>query len=136
MIQLVNAPIDVAKLTGGPFSGVEGGVVSFVGSVRDSTRGRSVVRLEYEAYPEMAESEMASIVSTARERFGAVEIDIVHRVGVLLPGEVAVVIVARAPHRDAAFDACRFTIDTLKKTVPIWKKEFYSDGAVWIGDRP
>lgn len=136
MIRLVSEPIDVAALTAGTFIPDSGGVVSFVGAVRDSTRGRRVVRLEYEAYPQMAESEIAAIVRLAKERFGEVEIDVVHRIGTLLPGEVAVVIVARAPHRGAAFDACRFAIDTLKQTVPIWKKEVYEDGEVWIGDRP
>jgi molybdopterin synthase catalytic subunit len=136
MIRLVTDPIDVARWTAGPFAGDSGGVVSFVGAVRDSTRGRKVVRLEYEAYPEMAESELAAIVRLAKERFGDVELDVIHRLGVLVPGDVAVVIVARAAHRAAAFDACRFTIDTLKKTVPIWKKEVYDDGEVWIGDRP
>jgi molybdopterin synthase catalytic subunit len=136
VIEIVSQPIDVAKLVSRPSTGEEGGIVSFVGTVRSSTRGRAVVRLEYEAYAPMAVSELAAIVATARDRFGLTELDVVHRVGVLLPGDVAVVIVARAPHRGAAFDGCRYAIDTLKQKVPIWKKEVFEDGEVWVGDRP
>lgn len=136
MIAIVDQAIDVGSVVGSDGSGAEGGVVSFVGTVRRATRGRSVVRLEYEAYPEMAILEIEKIAAHAREKFGLLALDVVHRVGTLLPGEVAVVIVARAPHRGAAFDGCRFAIDTLKQTVPIWKKEVFADGEVWVGDRP
>ncbi len=136
MIDIVDHPIDVESLTCGPFRGVEGGVVSFIGTVRASTRGREVLRLHYEAYPEMALLEIEAIVNEGKRRFAVDSIDIVHRVGTLLPGDVAVVIVVRAPHRGAAFDGCRFAIDTLKETVPIWKKEVFRDGEIWVGDRP
>lgn len=136
MIALVDAPIDVARLAGEDASGAAGGLVLFVGAVRGHTRGRAVVRLEYEAYAPMALAELEALAAEARSRFAIRSIDIVHRVGVLALGEVAVAIAVRAAHRDAAFDACRFAIDTLKKTVPIWKKEVFEDGEVWVGDRP
>lgn len=136
MIRLTDQPIDVAGMVDAAEDAGAGGVVLFVGTVRDQTRGRAVARLEYEAYPPMAVSEMEKIAATARERFDVREVDIVHRVGVLRHGEAAVAIVVRAAHRGAAFDACRFAIDTLKETVPIWKKEVYEDGETWVGDRP
>lgn len=136
MIAIVDQAIDVGSVVGSDGSGEEGGVVSFVGTVRGATRGRAVVRLEYEAYPEMAILEIQKIAAVACERFGLLALDVIHRVGTLFPGDVAVVIVARAPHRGAAFDGCRFAIDTLKQTVPIWKKEVFADGEVWVGDRP
>lgn len=135
MIDLVSEPIDVTQMiaTDDPTSG---GVVVFVGTVRNQTGGREVSRLEYEAYPAMAKAEMAKVAERACAEHGATSVDIVHRVGTLQLGEAAVAIVARAPHRAAAFDACRFAIDTLKQTVPIWKKEVFGDGEVWVGDRP
>lgn len=136
MIEIVETAIDVGALVGRASVGAEGGIVSFVGTVRHATRGRRVLSLEYEAYPEMALAEIGKLVGAATARFGLLELDIVHRVGTLVPGDVAVVIVARAPHRAAAFDGCRYAIDTLKQTVPIWKKEIFEDGEVWVGDRP
>lgn len=135
MIEIVDAPIDVAGL----LSRTEpesGGLVLFVGTVRQHTAGREVVRLEYEAYRDMAHSEMKKIADAASERFEIHSIDIVHRVGVLAVGEAAVAIAVRAAHRGEAFSACRFAIDRLKQTVPIWKKEVFADGEQWVGDRP
>ena len=113
-----------------------GGIVTFVGAVRDHARGRSIRHLEYEAYPEMAVREMEKIADEAGQRWPGTRIAIGHRSGRLEIGEVAVVIAAAAPHRAAAFDACRFAIDTLKQTVPIWKKEVATDGEYWVDDRP
>ena len=113
-----------------------GGIVTFVGTVRDNARGREIRHLEYEAYPEMAEREMQKIADEAGRRWPGVVVAIGHRAGVLAIGEVAVVIAAAAPHRGEAFDACRFAIDTLKETVPIWKKEVATDGEYWVDDRP
>ena len=104
----------------------------FVGVVRDQNAGRPVLRLEYEAYEEMALSEMQAIDREARRRWPITEIRIVHRLGRMEIGEASVAVAVASPHRDEAFEACRFAIDTLKKTVPIWKKEFYADGAVWL----
>jgi len=111
-----------------------GGIVSFVGNVRDHARGREIEYLEYEAYPEMAEREMQKISDEAAERWPGTRVAIAHRTGHLEIGEAAVVIVAAAPHRGEAFEACRFAIDTLKQTVPIWKKEVATDGEYWVDD--
>jgi MoaE-MoaD fusion protein len=113
-----------------------GGLVTFSGSVRDQTRGRRVVKLEYEAYPPMAERRLAAIGAEVAERFGGARLAIVHRVGTLLPGELAVVIAAAAPHRREAFLGCEHAIERLKEDVPIWKKEYFEDGGVWVGLGP
>jgi len=133
---LTDQPLDVedaVKRVSGPGMG---GIVTFVGAVRDHARGRQIHHLEYEAYPEMAEREMQKIVDAAAERWPGTAVSIGHRAGHLEIGEVAVVVAAAAPHRGEAFEACRFAIDTLKQTVPIWKKEVASDGEYWVDDRP
>lgn len=118
-------------------SGAEsGGVVTFTGQVRNQTRGRRVLRLEYEAYAPMAERVLAQIGQEAAERWPGARLAIHHRTGVLEPGEPAVVIAAAAPHRAEAFEACRHAIERLKVDVPIWKKEFFEDGEVWVGLGP
>jgi len=109
----------------------DGAAVIFDGVVRDNTRGRRTLYLEYEAYEAMALKQMESLAVETRERFAVRGISIVHRLGRLQIGETSVLIVVAAAHRDAAFEACRWIIDTLKKTVPIWKKEYFEDGAVW-----
>ena len=124
-------PQAVAARVAGPDAG---GVVTFVGAVRDHARGRSIRYLEYEAYPEMAEREMHKIADDAGERWPGARVAIAHRVGHLEVGELAVVVVAAAPHREEAFAACRYAIDTLKQTVPIWKKEVAADGEHWVDD--
>jgi molybdopterin synthase catalytic subunit len=113
-----------------------GGIVTFLGAVRDESRGRAIRHLEYDSYPEMAEREMQKIADSAAERWPGVKVAIAHRAGHLEIGELAVVIAAAAPHRADAFAACRFAIDTLKQTVPIWKKEVATDGEYWVDDRP
>ena len=111
-----------------------GGVVTFVGTVRDHSRGRAIKYLEYEAYAEMAEREMEKISDEAAERWPGTRVAIAHRVGHLEIADAAVVIVAASPHRAEAFEACRFAIDTLKQTVPIWKKEVATDGEYWVDE--
>lgn len=111
-----------------------GGIVTFLGAVRNAARGHDIDHLEYEAYAAMAEREMDKIVAEAEARWPGVRVAVAHRVGRLEIGALAVVIVAGAPHRGEAFEACRYTIDTLKTRVPIWKKEFASDGAYWVDD--
>lgn len=111
-----------------------GGVVTFVGAVRDRARGRDIEYLEYEAYPEMAEREMQRISDACAERWPGTRVAIAHRTGHLEIGDLAVIIVAAAPHRAEAFEACRYAIDTLKETVPIWKKEVATDGQYWVDD--
>jgi len=125
-VWLVREPIDVAALqaTG---SG-DGALCLFVGVVRDHNEGRRVLRLEYEAYEEMALPLMERIAADCRERWRVSDVRIVHRLGPLAIGEASVAVAVASPHRREAFEACRYAIDTLKATVPIWKKEFYADG--------
>jgi molybdopterin synthase catalytic subunit len=111
-----------------------GGVVSFIGTVRDTSRGRSIRHLEYDAYPEMAEREIGKIADEAARRWPGTRVAVAHRCGRLEVGEIAVVVAAGAPHRDDAFAAARYTIDTLKEQVPIWKKEVATDGEYWVED--
>jgi molybdopterin synthase catalytic subunit len=113
-----------------------GGVVTFTGVVRRQSRGKRVVRLEYEAYRPMAERKLAEIGAGIAAEWPGTRVAIVHRVGVLAVGELAVVIAVAAPHRAAAFEACRAAIDRLKESVPIWKKEIAEDGEEWIGLGP
>jgi len=113
-----------------------GGIVTFVGTVRNQTKGKRVLRLDFEAYEPMAVSEMKKIAEQAVEKFSLKKIAIYHRVGNLEIGEVPVVIAASAAHRGAAFDACEYAIDTLKESVPIWKKEIFEDGEVWVSATP
>ncbi len=114
----------------------QGGLVTFSGAVRDATRGKAVVRLEYEAYAPMAEKKLQQIAEEAATQWPGCRLAIHHRSGTLVPGELAVVIAASAPHRAEAFSACRHAIERLKADVPIWKKEVYADGAVWVGLGP
>jgi molybdopterin synthase catalytic subunit len=114
----------------------DGAAVIFDGVVRNNTRGRRTLYLEYEAYEPMALQQMKSLAAEARERFAVRATSIVHRLGRLEIGETSVLIVVAAAHRGAAFEACRWIIDTLKKTVPIWKKEYFEDGAVWADGEP
>lgn len=119
-----------------------GAVVVFTGNARDRNRAREVVRLDYEAFPAMAESEMAHVFEECRARIAgederhALRMLVLHRTGSVVVGEPAVVVAVASPHRDAAFQAARFLIDELKARVPLWKKELYADGHHWIGERP
>jgi molybdopterin synthase catalytic subunit len=113
-----------------------GGIVSFVGTVRNQTKGRAVVKLEFESYIPMAISEMRKIAKAAAEQWPIRKIAIHHRVGSLEVGGIAVVITVSTPHRKAAFSACAYAIDTLKETVPIWKKEIFEDGEIWVAAHP
>ena len=114
----------------------DGAVVVFDGIVRDNTRGRQTLYLDYEAYEEMAERQIAELSGEAIRRFGVRGVTLVHRLGRLLVGETSVLIVVASAHRAAAYEASRWLIDTLKKTVPIWKKETFVDGAVWADGEP
>jgi MoaE-MoaD fusion protein len=124
-------PAAVAAEVAGPDCG---GLVSFCGAVRNQARGRSIRHLEYEAYSAMAEAEMERICGEAAERWPGARVAIAHRVGRLAIGDLAVVVAAAAPHRDAAFAAARYAIDELKERVPIWKKEVATDGEYWVED--
>jgi molybdopterin synthase catalytic subunit len=114
----------------------DGAAVCFEGVVRNHTRGRRTLYLDYEAYEAMALKQMESLAAMAMAQFGIREVEIVHRLGRLEIGETSVLIVVASAHRAAAFDACRWLIDTLKRTIPIWKKEYFEDGAVWADGEP
>ncbi len=123
-------PRAVERMVAGPDVGA---VVTFIGTVRDNARGRDVVALEYEAYPPAAEKMLARIGADLVDRWPSARVAIAHRTGRLEPGEASVVIAVASPHRAAAFAAASFAIEQIKIIVPIWKKEFYTDGAVWVG---
>jgi len=128
--------IDAEKLVAAAKRGEDGAVVVFDGIVRDHTRNRRTLYLDYEAYEEMARKQMESLAREAVARFGVRHVTLVHRLGRLNVGETSVLIVVASAHRAQAFDACRWLIDTLKKTVPIWKKETFVDGVVWAPGEP
>jgi MoaE-MoaD fusion protein len=130
-VRIVRERIDTEAVVGRLKRPADGAAVIFDGVVRDNTRGRRTLYLDYEAYEAMALKQMESLAVEARARFGVRGASIVHRLGRLEIGETSVLIVVAAAHRAAAFEACRWIIDTLKKTVPIWKKEYFADGAVW-----
>ena len=135
-VQLTHAPLESERAVAGLKAGSDGAVVVFDGIVRNNTRGRETRYLLYEAYEAMALDQMRALVREARERFPVRECLLHHRLGRLEIGETSVLIAVASAHRGAAFDACRWIIDTLKKTVPIWKKEFFADGAVWADGEP
>jgi molybdopterin synthase catalytic subunit len=136
MVAITDRPIDVGQVLAAVQHGQAGGINLFVGTVRNHAGPRAVIRLEYEAYGPMAERKLREIAEVARERWQLVGYAVVHRTGVLAVGEVAVAIAVSAPHRQATFEACQFMIDTIKQTVPIWKKEVYEDGQSWVAAHP
>jgi len=113
-----------------------GGICTFVGTVRDNADGKSVLHLEYDAYAEMAEKKLADVAAEIKNKWGLDDVSIVHRIGKLEIGEAAVVIAVGAPHRKEAFAACQYAIDRIKEYVPIWKKEYFEDGEVWVEQSP
>lgn len=130
MIQLTRAPIDLAALQAA--SAADGALCLFVGVVRNQSGGRRVTHLEYEAYEEMALPLLQELAADTKRRWPVSDVRIVHRLGRLQIGEASVAIAVASAHRVEAFAACRHLIDTLKQTVPIWKKEFFEGGAVWV----
>jgi molybdopterin synthase catalytic subunit len=135
-IRISPDPLDITACIAQVMSPQSGGIDVFIGTVRDATKGRRVVRLEFEAYAPMAVRELEKIAAAASDRWPLHRIVIHHRTGILEVGTVPVIIAVSAAHRAAAFDACRYIIDTLKQTVPIWKKEFFEDGEVWVAAHP
>lgn len=129
-------PIDVAALEREVADAAAGAIVTFSGKTRRDNAGRVVIRLEYEAYEPMALSEMRKLAAEAGARWKITRIAIAHRVGVVEIGETSVAIAVSAPHRAEAFEACRFAIDKLKASVPIWKKEFAASGSYWVEEKP
>ena len=130
--RIVETPVDMDTLIKDVADDDIGGVCTFIGLVRNHSRGQGVTHLEYHAYPEMSEKKMRQVIEEIAERFGVDRIAMEHRIGTLQIGEIAVGIVAASAHRDASFKACRYAIDRIKQIVPIWKKEFGEDGAVWV----
>jgi molybdopterin synthase catalytic subunit/molybdopterin converting factor small subunit len=131
--RLSEEPLSLDAVVSEVRSDEAGAIATFVGTTRVHSRGRTVERLEYEAYPGMAEKVMAEIAEGLREQYNLTEIAIRHRTGVVEIGEASVVIAVSAPHRQDALSACRDAIDTLKERVPLWKKEIYEGGEEWIG---
>ena len=135
-IEIVDEVIAADRIVAEMKAGADGAVCVFDGIVRDNTRGRKTLHLDYEAYREMALEQMTTLAAEAVTKYGVRDVAIVHRLGRLLVGETSILIVVSSAHRGAAFDACRWLIDTLKKTVPIWKKEQFVDGAIWADGEP
>ena len=133
---IIRIPIDTQSVLATLKRGEDGAAVVFEGVVRNQTRGRKTLYLDYEAYYEMALQQMETLAEQALKQFAIRDLALVHRLGRLEIGETSVLIVVASAHRAAAFDACRWLIDTLKRTVPIWKKEYFEDGAVWADGEP
>ncbi len=132
IIHLTNEPLDRNGLVTAVTHPSAGGIVVFEGVVRDNARGKQVRYLEYDVYKEMAEQQIRAIVAEASKRWGIERVAVAHRFGRLEIGEASVIIVVASPHRAEAFEACRYIIDTLKATVPIWKKEVATNGEEWV----
>lgn len=132
IVELVQKPIDAGRLLAHVTKPSNGAVCTFHGVVRDNAAGRTVEKLVYEAYESMALSQMRAIVDAVLVRWDSCEVALVHRMGELQIGEASIVIAVGAPHRAEAFAACRYIIERVKTMVPIWKKEFFKDGSVWV----
>jgi molybdopterin synthase catalytic subunit len=132
LIQITREPLDRNTLIASVNHPSVGGIAVFEGVVRDHARGKQIRYLEYDVYPEMAMQQIRTIVAEAQQRWSAEHIAVAHRIGRLEIGEASVLVVVAAPHRAEAFEACRYIIDTLKTTVPIWKKEVATNGEEWV----
>src|ERR671924_1631530 len=133
MFRVTNQPIDLDELVRFVTDPEAGAVATFIGTTRNNNEGRKVIALDYEAYPEMAEKQLARLGQEANKKWPICRMAIVHRLGPVQITEPSVIIAVSAAHREAAFAACRFAIEEIKKAVPIWKKEVYEGGEVWIG---
>jgi len=136
MIFLTDKTIDVQQVIRSVETKDAGALNVFIGTVRNNAKGKNVIQLEFEAYETMAVAEMKTIVEEAFRRWSLLHCSVSHRVGVLVPGETAVVIAVSSPHRKESFEACQYIIDTLKLTVPIWKKEVFEGGEEWVSAHP
>ena len=135
-IKILSESLNVQSCIDWVMSPDSGGIDVFIGTVRNKTKDKTVVRLEFEAYEKMAIVEMEKIALQAAAKWPVQKLLIHHRTGVLAVGDLPVIIAVSAAHRAAAFEACRYVIDTLKQTVPIWKKEIFEDGEVWVAAHP
>jgi molybdopterin synthase catalytic subunit len=133
MFRVTDKPINIQELVDFVTDPEAGAVATFIGTTRNNNEGRKVIALDYEAYPEMAEKELVRLGEEARKKWQICRMAIVHRLGPVQITEPSVIIAVSAAHREAAFAACRFAIEEIKKTVPIWKKEVYEGGEIWIG---
>ena len=133
MFRVTREPIDLQELVRSVTDPSAGAIATFIGTTRNNNEGRKVIALDYEAYPEMAEKELARIGADAKRKWKIERMAITHRIGPVQITEPSVIIAVSAAHRDDAFQACRFAIEEIKKTVPIWKKEMFEGGEVWIG---
>jgi len=133
MFRVTDKPIDLQELVASVTDMESGAIATLIGTTRNNNEGRRVIALDYDGYPEMAEKELARIGADAKTKWPICRMAIVHRLGPVQITEASVIIAVSAGHRDAAFAACRFAIEEIKKTVPIWKKEVYEGGEVWIG---
>ena len=132
MIEITDRPLDPETVTARVKKGGNGAVVTFLGTTRDSNEGRKVLHLEYEAYRPMADRKLEEVADEMRRRWAIQDVAIAHRLGRLEIGETSLVVAVASPHREEAFAACRYSVDRIKQIVPIWKKEFYEGGEVWV----
>jgi molybdopterin synthase catalytic subunit len=132
MIEITHEPLDPERITSGVRSDANGAVVTFLGTTRSSTGDRRVLHLEYEAYEPMAVKKLAEIAEEMRDRWSVEDVAIYHRLGRLELGEISLVVAVASPHRPEAFAACQYSVDRIKQTVPIWKKETFEGGEVWV----
>ena len=132
MIEITHEPLDPEAITARVRSGSNGAVVTFLGTTRDTNEDRSVLHLEYEAYRPMADNKLAEVADEMRRQWDVKDVAIVHRLGRLEIGEISLIVAVASPHRKEAFAACQYSVDRIKQTVPIWKKEFFEGGEVWI----
>jgi molybdopterin synthase catalytic subunit len=135
MFRVIQQTIELDELVAYVTDPEAGAIATFIGTTRNHNDGRRVIALDYEAYPEMAEKELARIGADAEKQWPICRMAIVHRLGPVQIGDASVIIAVSSAHRDAAFAACRFAIEEIKKTVPIWKKEVFEGGEVWIGSQ-
>ena len=135
-IILTSEPLNIGACIDWVMSPESGGIDVFIGTVRNTSKEKKVIRLEFEAYEQMALSEMKKIANDALAKWPIHKLLIHHRTGILHIGDIPAIIAVAAAHRNAAFEACRYAIDTLKETVPIWKKEIFEDGEIWLAAHP
>jgi molybdopterin synthase catalytic subunit len=133
MFRVVNKRIELEELIAFVTDPEAGAIATFIGTTRNNNEGRKVIALDYDAYPQMAEKELARIGDDAKKQWPICRMAILHRIGPVEITQASVIIAVSAAHRDAAFAACRFAIEEIKRTVPIWKKEVYEGGEMWIG---
>lgn len=133
MIEITNDPVLIQRVIDSTSQANHGAMVTFIGTVRDNSEGKKVLRLEYECYEPMAIKKLEEITDDIRKRWNTEDVSIIHRVGRLEIGEPVIVIAVGSSHRAEAFEACRYAIDRIKEVVPIWKKEYYENGSTWVG---